>query len=89
MKKSILIKDKAGLTHAFYLDFCISKCKEIKVDEVCVIYISKWHNHRYDLKCFFYDTDYIYYQECIPTLKELYNVIQNLLRNNLHGAIQN
>ena len=86
--KSIYIKDKKGLVHVFYLNFCTSKFKMIEVENVCVIYLSKWHNHRYDIKCFFYKTKYIYYRECIGTLKELYDVVQTLLQENLYSAIQ-
>ncbi len=87
--KSIYIKDKKGLTHVFYLKFNKTKFKKIKVDDVCVIYINKYHNHRYDIKCFFFNNDYIYYDECISTLKKLYDIIQSLLQENLYSAIQN
>lgn len=86
--KNIYIKDKKGLTHVFYLKFYISNKIKIKVDNVCVINIYKFHNHRYDLKCFFFDNDYIYYNECISTIKKLYDIIQSLLQENLYGAIQ-
>ena len=87
--KNIYIKDKQNVTHVFRLKFCISNYKMLEVKDVCVIYLSKFHNHRYDIKCFFYDTKNIYYRECIGTLKELYDVIQNLLQKNLYSAIQN
>ena len=87
--KNIYIRDKQGVTHVFRLKFCISKFKMLEVEDVCVIYLSKFHNHRYDIKCFFYDTKNIYYRECIGTLKELYNVIQSLLKENLYSAMQN
>lgn len=86
--KSIYIKDKKNITHVYYLTFRISNFKKILVEDICVIYISKYHNHRYDIKCFFYDTQNIYYRESISTLKELYDVIQKLLQENLYGAIQ-
>lgn len=87
--KDIYIRDKKDVTHVFRLKFCISKFKLWEVEDVCVIYLSKYHNHRYDIRCFFYDTKNIYYRERIGTLKELYDVIQNLLKENLYRAIQN
>ena len=87
--KSICIRDRNNVGHVYYLTFRTSMCKKIMVEDVCVIYISKYHNHRYDIKCFFYDTQNIFYCNCIGTLKELYHVIQNLLQENLHSAMQN
>ena len=85
----ISIKDKEDVSHIFYLKFGgLFKIKKIKVEGVCGIYLSKFHNHRYDIKAYFYQTDYIYFRACIGTLKELYNVVQKLLQENLYGAIQ-
>ena len=86
--KEFYIKDKQDVIHVFRLNFCISKFKMLEVEDVCVIYLCKIHNHRYDIKCFFYDNKYIYYREYIRTLNELYDVIQSLLHENLYGAIQ-
>lgn len=86
--KTIEIKDKENVTHIFYMSFFGGNYNEIIVKDVCVIKLYKYHNHRYDISCFFYDTCDIYYRECISTLKKLYDVIQNLLQENLHSAIQ-
>ena len=86
--KTLYIRDKNNLTHVYYLSFNTSIREKIKVDDVCIIYITKFHNHRYDIRCFFYDTEYIYCRDCIKTLNELYDVIQNLLQKNLYGAVQ-
>ena len=83
----ICIPDKEGVGHIYDLKFRSSKQK-FKVEGVCVIYLFKYHNHRYDIRSYFYQNDYIYYRECIGTLKELYNVVQKLLQENLYGAIQ-
>ena len=89
MNKTIYIRDNTGYLHYYKINFCTSNFKKIEVENVCIIYLSKYHNHRYDLKCFFYETKYIYYEECIYTLKELHNVIQKLLYENLNSAMQN
>lgn len=80
--KRIFIKDKNKKYHLFYLDFKDSQSKRIEVENVCIIDIFKIHNHRYDFKSFFYNTKYIYCENNIRTLKELYNVIQNLIAQN-------
>ena len=78
----IQIPDANGVLHCFSLRFtCL--LKKIIVDGVCVIYLYKFHSHRYDISSFFYKTKYIYYRECITTKKELYDVIQKLLKENL------
>lgn len=55
----------------------------VYVPDVVIIKVYKFHDHRYDLKCFFYDKKYIYYQESIRSKKELHNVVQKLLKENL------
>lgn len=67
----------------FSLDFSYKNYKTIYVKNVCIIDIIKYHNHRYDIKGFFYPTKYIYYRECIGSKKELYHLILNLLKENL------
>ena len=72
-----------GYYHCFDLRFRCSDYTRMDVDNVCVIDVYKYHNHRYDIKAFFYKTKYVFYRECISTKKELYDVIQNLLKENL------
>ena len=60
-----------------------SMSSTIYVPEVVLINVYKFHDHRYDLKCFFYDKKYIYYQESIRSKRELHNVVQKLLKENL------
>ena len=83
MYRDIQILDANGWHHCFTLRFEFSNYKRIDVENVCVIDIYKYHNHRYDIKAFFYKTKYVFYRECISTKKELYDVIQNLLKENL------
>lgn len=86
--REIRIPDKNGVIKCFTFNFCnmprmysnIVYWDVIKVDEVCVIEVCKLHNHRYDLRAFFYRRQRIFYQENINTLKELYDVIQKLLK---------
>ena len=84
MYYSIKIQDKDGISKNYGLNFTqYSPSKHIIVEDVCIINIYKWHDHRYDIKCFFYKKKYIYCEKCIPSKKELYNRIQNLLQQNL------
>lgn len=70
--------------HCFLLKYSEhSKYSCIYVKDICQIEIHKYHDHRYDIKCFFYKNRYIYYRECIPSKKELYSAIQKLLEENL------
>lgn len=80
----ITIPDEQGNVYYFSLSFNQYRTyKIIKVKGVCIIYIHKIHDHRYDLKCFFYKTETIYYQENIRSKKELYSAIQKTIENNL------
>ena len=84
MNLDIHIPCEDGSSYWCYsLRFSPNNYKRIDVENVCVIDIFKYHNHRYDIKCFFYKTKRIYYLECIGTKKELYDVIQKLLKENL------
>ncbi len=84
----INIQDKRRVWHSFDFSFRVRDFFEIDVENICIIRILKLHNHRYDLKCFFYETKNIFYLENIRTKKDLYNVVQNLLQKNLYGAVQ-
>ena len=84
MHNVIIIPDNNGQKWFFRLNFSnYSPHKKIKVNNVCIIQIYKFHDHRYDIKCFFYKKEYIYYQERIRSKKELYSAIQELLQENL------
>ena len=89
MNTTFYIRNKDGWNHHFSLDFYASK-KTIRceVKDVCIIDVYKAHDHRYDLKAFFYEKKHITYQENIRSKKELYSAIQNLLQQNLYQAVQ-
>ena len=85
MNLTISIPDEQGWNHSFRLNFkSWSKHQRIEVKDVCIIDISKFHDHRYDLRAFFYKKKHITYQENIRSKKELYSAIQNLLQQNLY-----
>ena len=89
MKQIIRIPDKEGCLHLFYFNFYQAKRTiRYEVDNVCIIDVWKAHDHRYDLKAFFYDKKYITYEKNIRSKKELYSAIQNLLKQNLYQAVQ-
>ena len=89
MYYSLRIPNKEGIHHYTSLNFYgYPTSKRIEVKDVCIIDIYKAHDHRYDLKAFFYDKKYIYYEENIRSKKELYSAIQKLLQENLNVAVQ-
>lgn len=89
MYYSINIPDEEERVWTFSLGFSeYNKCKRIEVRNVCIIDLYKDHDHRYDLRAFFYKTKRITYQEKIRSKKELYSAIQILLKQNLYGAVQ-
>lgn len=89
MYYNLRIQNKEGLYHYHSLNFYgYPARKRIEVKDVCIIDIYKAHDHRYDLKAFFYDRKYIYYKENIRSKKELYSAIQKLLQENLNVAVQ-
>ena len=84
MNYRILIPTIEGFSKVFYLDFCESRMsRKFKVDNVCIIEVFKFHDHRYDLKSFFYKTEHIYCYDGFRSKKELYSAIQKLLQENL------
>ena len=89
MYHSLKIKNKEGKTQYYSLNFWgIPDSKRIEVRDVCIIDIYKLHDHRYDLKAFFYEKKHITYQKNIRSKKELYSAIQKLLQENLYQAVQ-
>ena len=89
MYYNLRIPNKEGIYHYNSLNFYgYPARKYIEVKDVCIIDIYKAHDHRYDLKAFFYDKKYIYYEENIRSKKELYSAIQKLLQENLNVAVQ-
>ena len=89
MYYSLRIPDENGVHHYHSLNFyesCMSHRYE--VENVCIIDVYKIHDHRYDLKAFFYKKKRITYQENIRSKKELYSAIQNLLQQNLYEPVQ-
>ena len=85
MYYQLIIPDKNGDNNYFSLNFCeYSMSHRYEVKDVCIIDVYKFHDHRYDLKAFFYKKKYITYQENIRSKKELYSAIQNLLQKNLY-----
>ena len=89
MYYSINIPDEENRLWTFSLSFSeYYKTKRIEVKNVCIIDIYKAHDHRYDLKAFFYKKKYITYTESIRSKKELYSAIQKLLKENLYDVVQ-
>ena len=89
MYYSINIPNEEGTFRTFTLGFNeYHNFKRIEVPNVCIIDVYKSHDHRYDLKAFFYKAKHITYQENIRSKKELYSAIQILLKENLYEAVQ-
>ena len=89
MYYQIGIHDEEGSYWIFSLGFNeYNRSKRIEVKNVCIIDVYKFHDHRYDLKAFFYKKKRITYQEQIRSKKELYSAIQKLLKENLDEAVQ-
>ena len=85
----IKIPDKTGWKHVFDLKFYDGRTyNRYEVKDVCIIDVSKRHDHRYDMRAFFYDKKIITYQENIRSKKELYSAIQKLLQEILNVAVQ-
>lgn len=89
MHHELSIPDGKGSRWYFSIHFeKYRKAKRIEVPNVCIIDVYKLHDHRYDLKAFFYDRKYITYQENIRSKKELYSAIQNLLQEILNVDVK-
>lgn len=89
MYYSINIPDEENCVWTFSLGFNeYNRSKRIEVKNVCIIDVYKIHDHRYDLKAFFYKKKRITYQEQIRSKKELYSAIQKLLQKNLYEAVK-
>ena len=89
MYYGLRIPNKEGIYYYHSLNLYGYPAREnIEVKDVCIIEIYKAHDHRYDLKAFFYDKKHIYYEENIRSKKELYSAIQKLLQENLNVAVQ-
>ena len=82
MNFDLKIPGADGSYYCFPIKFK-SNYERIYVENVCVIWLSKYHSHRYDFRAFFYKTKNICYRECLTTKKELISEIQNLLKENL------
>ena len=83
MNFDILIPETDGSYYCFNLRFGDSGYKGIDVENICVIDLFKYHNHWYSLKAFFYGTKRIYSYDRIGTKRELYDVVQKILKENL------
>lgn len=85
METIINIRDEQGWNHTFRLEFHSWRMTlRCEVKDVCIIDVYKAHDHRYDLRAFFYKKKHITYQENIRSKKELHSAIQNLLQQNLY-----
>ena len=82
MNSDLKIPGADGSYYSFPIKFK-SNFERIYVEDVCVIWLSKYHSHRYDFRVFFYKTKNIYYRECLTTKKELLSAIEDLLKENL------
>ncbi len=82
MKKYIEIRID-GVCRLYSLNFSEKYPNErIEIDNVCIIYLHKFHDHNYLIKAFFYKTKYIFYAEHIKTKKELFVLIKKLIEEN-------
>lgn len=89
MYYSLRIPDKNGVFHWFPFSFGEGRdLRRYEIEDVCIIDVYKLHDHRYDLKAFFYKKKYITYQESIRSKKELYSAVQKLLQQNLYEIVQ-
>ena len=89
MYYNLTIPDENGRKYHFNFNFSeYSMSHRYEVKDVCIIDVYKFHDHRYDLKAFFYKKKRITYRENIRSKKELYGAIQNLLQENLYEAVQ-
>ena len=89
MYYNLIIPDENGRNYHFNFKFSeYSMSHRYEVKDVCIIDVYKFHDHRYDLKAFFYKKKRITYHENIRSKKELYGAIQNLLQENLYEAVQ-
>ena len=89
MYYSLTIPDENGYNHHFSFNFGEYRTSHrYEVKDLCIIDVYKAHDHRYDLRAFFYKKKFITYQENIRSKKELYSAIQNLLQKNLYQAVQ-
>lgn len=80
----ITITHKDGRIVNYHFSFSdYNRSFTVYVPDVVLIRVYKFHDHRYDLRCFFYDKKYIYYRESIRSKKELHNIVKNLLKENL------
>ena len=78
MTNSMSIPANADGTYFSFNNY--SRSFTVYVPDVVLINAYKLHDHRYDLKCFFYDKKYIYYKESIRSKKDLHNVVKRLLK---------
>ena len=70
MYYSLRIPDKNGVFHWFPFSFGEGRdSRRYEIEDVCIIDVYKLHDHRYDLKAFFYKKKYITYQENIRSKK--------------------
>ena len=89
MYYDLSIPDENGMNYHFSFNFSeYSTSHRYEVKNVCIIDVYKIHDHRYDLKAFFYKKKRITYSENIRSKKELYSAIQKLLQKNLYQAVQ-
>ena len=83
MKHKILIPNKRREAYWEYnLTFKYSKYLKIHVEQVCLFFIIKNHDHSYYFEYFFYDTLKIGHNT-YNSKKELYSAIQKLLKENV------
>ena len=76
-----------GNSVSYHASLCFkySNYDIIDIDQVCYIVVTKFHDHLYSAKYFFYKTKSIGYFEA-NRLKEMYGAIQKLLKENLYDV---
>ena len=78
--KSVTIINNNFIATTYYLNFSFTNHLKIKVDEVCLIHIYKFHNHRYDLRLFDYFNENIYVRDNLRSLNVVRDTIYSLIR---------
>ena len=89
MSYEIIIPDKNG--HKRYYDLKFNeyiKHRRIDVEDICIIDVTKFNDHNYTLRCFFYKTKHIGYIDNIPSKKEVYKFIREYLESHIYRFAQ-
>lgn len=76
-----------GIIHSYRI--FLSKFERVELPGVCILDISSYHVHRYDLQAFFYADKVICSTRSFRSKGELYGAVQELLQKHLNIDVQN